>query len=39
MESMAAADGLRLAELPLERQDAYWERAKQAEKAAQAAGD
>jgi nucleoside triphosphate diphosphatase len=32
MEAMAAADGLRLADLSLERQDAYWERAKRAEK-------
>ncbi|MCE3002700.1 MAG: nucleoside triphosphate pyrophosphohydrolase [Xanthomonadaceae bacterium] len=34
MEAMAAADGLRLADLPLAAQDAYWERAKRDEKAA-----
>ena len=28
METMAAADGVRLADLPLEAQDAYWNRAK-----------
>ena len=34
MEAMAAADGLRLSDLPLAAQDAYWDRAKQAAKAA-----
>lgn len=31
METMAAADGVRLADLPLDAQDAYWNRAKAAE--------
>lgn len=31
METMAAADGVRLADLPLETQDAYWNRAKATE--------
>ena len=31
METLAAADGVRLADLPLDAQDAYWERAKAAE--------
>ena len=31
METMAAADGVRLADLALEAQDGYWERAKQQE--------
>ncbi len=31
METMAAADGLRLADLPLDAQDAYWNRAKATE--------
>lgn len=31
MEAMAAADGVRLADLPLEAQDRYWDRAKQQE--------
>ena len=31
METMAAADGVRLADLPLPAQDAYWNRAKAAE--------
>jgi ATP diphosphatase len=34
MEAMAAADGVRLADLPLAAQDAYWERAKREAKAA-----
>ncbi len=33
MESLAAADGKALPELPLEAQDGYWERAKAAERA------
>ena len=33
METMAAADGIRLADLPLEAQDAYWNRAKALESA------
>ncbi len=33
METMAAADGVRLADLPLEAQDAYWNRAKALESA------
>ncbi|MFZ5638197.1 MAG: nucleoside triphosphate pyrophosphohydrolase [Pseudomonadota bacterium] len=33
MEALAAADGVRLADLPLEAQDAYWNRAKAAEAA------
>ncbi|MGN6152762.1 MAG: nucleoside triphosphate pyrophosphohydrolase [Lysobacteraceae bacterium] len=33
MEAMAAADGVSLADLPLDAQDAYWNRAKQAERA------
>ncbi len=32
MEMMAAADGVRLADLPLDAQDAYWHRAKAAER-------
>jgi len=32
MESLAAADGTKLAELSLEEQDRYWERAKRAER-------
>jgi nucleoside triphosphate diphosphatase len=32
MEAMAAADGVHLSELSLERQDAYWDRAKAAER-------
>lgn len=32
MEAMAAADGVRLADLPLADQDAYWDRAKAAER-------
>lgn len=32
METLAAQDGLALAELPLEGQDAYWDRAKRAER-------
>jgi ATP diphosphatase len=32
MESLAAADGNRLAQLPLEQQDAYWDRAKRVER-------
>jgi ATP diphosphatase len=32
MEAMAAAEGVHLRDLPLARQDAYWERAKRAEK-------
>ncbi len=31
METMAAADGVRLSDLPLDAQDAYWDRAKAAE--------
>ncbi|MBL8264572.1 MAG: nucleoside triphosphate pyrophosphohydrolase [Xanthomonadaceae bacterium] len=31
MEALAAADGVRLADLPLDEQDAYWDRAKQQE--------
>jgi ATP diphosphatase len=31
MEALAAADGVRLADLPLDAQDAYWNRAKAAE--------
>lgn len=31
MEAMAAADGVRLADLPLDAQDRYWDRAKQQE--------
>ncbi|MFD0726549.1 nucleoside triphosphate pyrophosphohydrolase [Lysobacter brunescens] len=31
MEAMAAADGMRLADLPLDAQDRYWDRAKQQE--------
>jgi ATP diphosphatase len=31
MEAMAAADGVRLADLPLDAQDAYWHRAKRSE--------
>lgn len=31
METLAAADGVHLADLPLDAQDAYWERAKAAE--------
>ena len=38
METMAAADGVRLADLPLDAQDAYWNRAKVLESAG-AAGD
>jgi ATP diphosphatase len=34
MEAMAAVDGVRLSDLPLEAQDAYWNRAKTAETAA-----
>ena len=34
MEAMAAADGVSLADLPLEAQDDYWNRAKAAERAA-----
>ena len=34
MEAMAAAEGKRLADLPLAAQDAYWDRAKQAAKVA-----
>ncbi len=34
METMAAADGVRLADLALEEQDAYWNRAKAAESGA-----
>ena len=33
MEAMAAADGVNLADLPLDAQDAYWNRAKAAESA------
>ena len=33
METMAAADGVRLADLPLDAQDAYWNRVKTAEAA------
>ena len=33
METMAAADGVRLADLPLDAQDAYWNRVKAAEAA------
>jgi len=33
MEALAAGDGVALAQLPLERQDEYWNRAKAAEKA------
>ena len=36
METMAAADGVRLSDLPLDAQDAYWDRAKAAEAAADA---
>lgn len=32
MEAMAAADGVRLADLPLDAQDAYWHRAKRQER-------
>ena len=32
MESLAAGDGTRLAQLPLEQQDAYWDRAKRVER-------
>jgi len=31
MEAMAAADGVHLADLPLDAQDRYWDRAKQQE--------
>ena len=34
MEALAAADGIALADLPLDAQDGYWNRAKAAEKAA-----
>ena len=34
METMAAADGVQLSDLPLDAQDAYWNRAKAAEAAA-----
>lgn len=34
MEAMAAADGVHLADLPLDAQDAYWNRAKAAERTA-----
>jgi ATP diphosphatase len=34
MEAMAAADGVNLSDLPLDAQDAYWDRAKQAERGA-----
>ncbi len=34
MEVMAAADGVRLSDLPLDAQDAYWDRAKAAEASA-----
>ena len=37
MEAMAAADGVSLADLPLDAQDAYWNRAKQAEREGDAA--
>ncbi|MFC7302006.1 nucleoside triphosphate pyrophosphohydrolase [Cognatiluteimonas weifangensis] len=33
MEALAAADGVSLSQLPLQAQDAYWERAKAAERA------
>ena len=33
METLAAAEGKRLADLPLADQDAYWDRAKAEEKA------
>ncbi len=36
METMAAADGVRLSDLPLDAQDAYWNRAKAAEAATDA---
>lgn len=36
METMAAADGVRLSDLPLDAQDAYWDRAKAAEAATDA---
>ena len=36
METLAAADGVELASLPLEAQDRYWDRAKAAEKQASA---
>jgi ATP diphosphatase len=36
MEAMAAADGVQLSDLPLDAQDAYWNRAKAAEAAADA---
>lgn len=38
MEAMAAADGVRLSDLPLEAQDRYWNRAKAAELAADTGG-
>ena len=38
METMAAADGVQLSDLPLDAQDAYWNRVKAAEAAAVAAG-
>lgn len=37
MEAMAAADGVSLADLPLDAQDAYWNRAKAAERKGDAA--
>ena len=37
MEAMAAADGVSLADLPLDAQDAYWNRAKAAERGGDAA--
>lgn len=37
METMAAADGVSLADLPLDAQDAYWNRAKAAERGGDAA--
>lgn len=37
MEAMAAADGVHLADLPLDAQDAYWNRAKAAERGDDAA--
>ena len=38
METMAAADGVQLSDLPLDAQDAYWNRVKAAEAADAAAG-